>query len=74
MKYEYEVRYSFDAETGQIIAEIPELSLADSGHTFDEAEKNIMDALKTYLEYLIESGSAIPEPSQKEGTLLKVAV
>ncbi len=74
MDIEYEIKYSFDTETGQIVAEIPELSLADFGKSFEEAEKNIIAALKTYLEYLRDTGKPVPEGSRKEGTLLKVAV
>ena len=74
MDIEYEIKYSFDTETGQIVAEIPELSLADSGRSFEEAEENIIAAIKTYLEYLRDIGKPIPKGSKKEGTLLKVAV
>jgi len=45
-----DIRYSFDEETKQFIAEIPSLNLSDYGDTLEEAHKNLLEALKLYME------------------------
>jgi len=44
------IKYKFDEETKQFIAEIPSLDLSDYGNTLEEAHKNLMEALKLYME------------------------
>ncbi len=46
----FSIKYSFDIETKQYIAEIPELHLSDFGDTIDEAEQNIKITLSLYIE------------------------
>ncbi len=46
----FSIKYSFDIETKQYIAEIPELNLSDFGGTIDEAEQNIKVVLSLYIE------------------------
>jgi len=45
-----DIKYSFDEETKQFIATIPSLNLSDYGDTLEEAHKNLMEALKLYME------------------------
>ena len=51
----FSIKYSFDIETKQYIAEIPELHLSDFGNTIDEAEKNIKTVLSLYIEEITTS-------------------
>jgi predicted RNase H-like HicB family nuclease len=46
----FSIKYSYDFETKQYIAEIPELHLSDFGDTIDEAFDNVKKALELYLE------------------------
>lgn len=49
----FTIKYSFDIETKQYIAEIPEYNISDFGDTIDEAEKNVKIALSLYLDELL---------------------
>ena len=44
-----DIKYSFDEETKQFIAEIPSLNLSDYGDTLEEAHKNLLKALELYM-------------------------
>ena len=57
----FTITYSFDIETNQYIAEIPELNLSDFGDTFDEADKNVKNMLSLYIEEI----TATPEHDKK---------
>lgn len=46
----FTIKYSFDTETKQYIAEIPEFHLSDFGETIDDAERNVKMALSLYIE------------------------
>ena len=73
--YRYRVVLSYDAETGQTIAVIPSLNLADQGKDSQEALKNIQDMLSFHLECLALEGEEIPsENSWEEGLYLQVRV
>ncbi len=73
--YRYRVVLSYDAETGQSIAEVPTLNLADQGKDGQEALKNIQDMLSFHLECLALEGDEIPrEESREEGLYLQVRV
>lgn len=49
----FTIRYNFDIETKQYIAEIPEYNLSDFWDTIDEADKNVKVALSLYLEEML---------------------
>lgn len=49
----FSIRYNFDIETKQYIAEIPEYNLSDFWDTIDEADKNVKAALSLYLEEML---------------------
>jgi len=51
----FNIPYNYDPQTKQYIAEIPQLNLSDFGDTIDEAEKNVKQALKAYLEEVYAS-------------------
>jgi predicted RNase H-like HicB family nuclease len=46
----FSIQYSFDPETKQFIASIPELHLSDYGDSLDEAEKNLKAMATLYFE------------------------
>lgn len=50
----FTIKYSYDFETKQYIAEIPELHLSDFGDTIDEALDNVKKALDLYVEDVAE--------------------
>ena len=43
------IKYSFDEETKQFIAEIPSLNLSDYGDTLEQAHENLLKALELYM-------------------------
>ena len=69
--YRFRVVLSYDAESGDAIAVIPSLNLADQGKDSQEALKNIQDMLSFHLECLALEGEEIPsEDSWEEGLYL----
>jgi len=50
--WSFSIKYSYDAETNQYIAFIPELNLSDFWDTIFDAEKNLWEQLKLYIEEL----------------------
>lgn len=73
--YRYRVVLSLDDESGDAIAEIPSLNLADYGRDAQEALKNIQDMLSFHLECLALEGEEIArEESTEEGLYLQVRV
>jgi len=50
----FTIKYSYNFETKQYIAEIPELHLSDFGDTIDEALDNVKKALDLYVEDVAE--------------------
>ena len=46
----FSLQYSFDTETKQFIASIPEFNLSDYGDTLEEADKNVKAMLSLYIE------------------------
>lgn len=72
-RLEFRVEYSFDVESGAVIATVPDLNYVSSfGKDFAEAEKNVTEAVQVYLEALLEDGLPIPEPMPTAGTVLVV--
>lgn len=73
--YRFRVVLSYDADSGDAIAVIPSLDLADHGKDSQEALKNIQDMLLFHLECLVLEGEEIPrEESREEGLYLQVRV
>ena len=50
----FTIKYSYDFDTKQYIAEIPELHLSDFGDTIDEALDNVKQALELYIQDVAE--------------------
>jgi len=72
---QFRVEYSFDIESGVVIATVPELNYVSSfGQDFAEAESNVMEAVLAYLEALHKDGLPIPEIKPTPGTVLVVDV
>lgn len=72
-RLEFRVEYSFDVESGVIIATVPELNYVSSfGKDFAEAESNVMEAALAYLEALQKDGLPLPEVKPSTGTVLVV--
>jgi antitoxin HicB len=62
------------ADDGTIWARVPDLSGCYScGDTFDEAHKNIIEAIELYLETAREEGITIPPANHFQAELVKVA-
>ncbi len=51
----FTIKYAFDMETRQYIAEIPELNLSDYWDTIQEAESNIKQTLNLYFEEILST-------------------
>ncbi len=49
----FTIKYWFDPETKQYIAEVPELNISDYWNTIIEAEKNLQKWLNLYFEETI---------------------
>jgi predicted RNase H-like HicB family nuclease len=59
----YQVRISWSKKDGVYVAEVPELAgCATHGATYEEAARNVEDAIETWIEGAKESGYPIPEP------------
>ena len=73
MLYEYRVRLYKDKETGQIIAEIPALDIADYGPDSQKAFQRLKGMAAFHLESLLAEGKRIPKEKRTgEGLYLKV--
>ena len=67
------VRLSKDKETGQVVAEVPALELADYGVDPGEAIDRVQKMVVFHLECLAMEGKSIPsESDSKEGLYLRV--
>jgi predicted RNase H-like HicB family nuclease len=75
-EFEYKIEYEVDAQTGEVVATIPELNNTSSfGGSFAEAEANVREAALGYLEVLQKEKREIPEPVfHTEGTYIKILV
>jgi len=59
--FEYTVIFE-PAEEGGVVVHIPALNgLATQGETFEEAKAMALDAIKGYIETLLELGQSVPE-------------
>ena len=72
-RLEFQIEYSFEAESNAVIATVPELNWVSSfGKDFAEAETNVIEAVLAYLEALQINGLPLPEPRKTTGTVLVV--
>ncbi len=71
-RLELSVEYSFDFETGSVVAIVPELNYISSfGKDFTEAESNVIEAVLAYLEALEKDGLLLPQTKPvNRGTVL----
>ena len=60
--YRYRVVLSYDSDTGQTIAEVPALSIADCGTDASEALNNVQEMIAFHLECLMLEGKPAPRP------------
>lgn len=62
-RYQYTVK--FVDEEGVVVATVPALpGCVSYGHTLEEAEKNIREAIECYIEGLQEIGETVPVEEQ----------
>ena len=60
--YRYRVVLSYDSETGQTIAEVPALDIADCGADASEALSSVQEMIAFHLECLTLEGKPVPRP------------
>lgn len=71
--HEFSVRLLKDGETGQVVAEVPTLDLADYGADSQQAFDRLQKMVAFHLECLEAEGKPIPqEKSTGEGLYLRV--
>ena len=71
--YRYRVFLSYDSETGQTIAEVPALDIADCGADASEALSSVQEMIAFHLECLMLEGKPVPsEESHEEGLYVQV--
>lgn len=71
--YEFQVRVTKDKDTGQVVAEVPTLDIADYGADSQEAFQHLRKMVAFHLESLIDEGKPIPsEKRAGEGLYLRV--
>ena len=63
---EYRVLVSRDPDTGQLIAEVPTLGLADYGTDLSDALKHLEEMLRFHLDCLQEEGKSIPREQKTD--------
>lgn len=75
MSTDYRFTAVIEKDEDGYYASCPELSGCYSqGETYDEALKNIQDAIRLHVEDILESGETVPQPEQVTLTTLKIAV
>ena len=74
MKFlDYRISVTRDSDTGQLVAQIPSLGIADYGKDLVDALSNLDEMLRFHLESLQKEGKRIPkERHTKEGFYLRV--
>jgi len=63
---EYRVLITRDPDTGQVVAEVPTLGLADYGTDLPDALKHVEELLRFHLECLQEEGKSIPREQKTD--------
>lgn len=72
---QYRVLVTKDSETGNVVAEIPALQIADFGVDVPEALDRLQSMLAFHLDCLREEGKPIPsENEEQEGLYLRVKI
>jgi predicted RNase H-like HicB family nuclease len=72
--YEFQVQLTKHKDTGQVVAEVPILDIADYGADSQEAFQCLRKMVAFHLESLIDEGKPIPlEKKAREGLYLRVA-
>ena len=73
--YQFRVILTHDSQTGQTVAQVPALDIADYGVDTSESLSHLQEMLAFHLECLAVEGKPIPqEESQDEGLYLQVRV
>ena len=71
--YRYRVLLSHDSQTGETIAEVPALDIADCGTDASEALSKVQEMIAFHLECLTLEGKPVPsEESYEEGLYVQV--
>jgi predicted RNase H-like HicB family nuclease len=71
--YEFQVRLTKDKDTGQGVAEVPALDIADYGADSQQALQRLKKMVVFHLESLMDEGKPIPpEKRVGEGLYLRV--
>ena len=71
--HQYRVTFKRDPETGQTVAQVPALNIADHGIDTEEALDRLRDMLVFHLECLASEGKPIPrDDGEQEGVYLRV--
>lgn len=71
--YEFQIRVIKDKDTGQVVAEVPTLDIADYGADSQEALKRLRKMVTFHLESLIDEGKPVPQEKRVgEGLYLRV--
>ena len=71
--YQFRVRLIKDKATGQIVAEVPALDIADYGPDSQKAFRRLKEMVAFHLECLVAEGKPVPqEKKDGEGLYLKV--
>ena len=69
---EYAVIYERgDTNWGAVAPDLP--GCVSIGDTYEEAQRNVREAIELYLEVLQERGEPIPEPRHRAGSVLIAA-
>ena len=73
MYYEFRVRLLKDKETGQVVAEIPTLDIADYGPDSQKALKRLKVMVTFHVECLLAEAKPIPQEKRAgEGLYLRI--
>jgi len=71
--YQYHITLTRDPETGQTVAHVPALGIADYGIDTQEALTSLQEMLAFHVECLASEGRAIPrEEHQGDGLYMRV--
>ena len=70
---QYQVAFTRDPETANVVAEIPELQIADFGADIPEALERLQAMATFHLDCLVQEGKPIPTEEREEaGFYLRV--
>ena len=71
--YQFRITIYRDPDTGQTVAQVPALDIADYGIDSQEALNRLKNMLVFHLECLVSEGKAIPsDKDEEEGFYLRV--